>query len=108
MTPFEYGGYSKAIDFTDYKVAESLEKELVEFNRAVNSIKDKENSAKQMKAMFLAIVRMIEAAAGKGSSNDILGDSSSLNEALLAMRALLDYKNKQTKESVDTWQQMIG
>lgn len=106
-TPFKYGNFEKVIDFTDYRVLEKYDLDLEEYRKKIEAAQDPNKAYPvQIKEMFETAVFLLEETLGDGASNQILGDSTSLREAIDAVQALTDYRSSQNALNTAHWTQI--
>lgn len=104
IKPFKYGSFEQTVDFTDYRRLEKYEADMIEYQKRLAAATAGEKSyAAQVKGMFDAVVFIFDSTFQKGASNQILGESTSLNEAITAFHALVEYRQAQDKETTANW-----
>lgn len=104
---FQYGNFEGVVDFTDFRVLEKYEKDMGEYQRMVTvATGDEKSYAAKIHGLFDAVVFIFDSTFGEGASNQILGESTSLNEAIQAFNALVEYRQAQDNESTASWKQI--
>lgn len=104
MKPFQYGEFSAVIDFTDFRRQEKYEADYEVYKQRIAAVDLKSSSyATQLRALFDAAAFILEETLGEGACNKLLGDSSSVNEAMDAFQALVDYRKSQDDATAASW-----
>lgn len=104
LKPFQFGKFKGVIDFTDFAVVERFEAALEDFHARIADAENNNTTYKQsLKAMFDAVTDLLESTLGEGASNQVLGSTTSMNEAMGAFQALVDYRHAQDLSVSQDW-----
>ena len=106
---FKYGGFEGKLDLADYIDLERWELALDKIRKVGSAANENERASETMKRTVLAIAALLDDVfPDQNASNLILGSSTSVDDAMGAYDAILQFTSSQNENVTNKWKEITN
>lgn len=105
---FKHGDFEAPLDLSDYRVLERWENALAAVGEKNAAIPETDRVSAQIKARIEVIAFAFDEMFGDGAANRVLGNCTSIEDALLAFSELIEFARGQSETTAAKWREIGG